>query len=128
MTRFPDWQRPKFDKNNMTKWSWLCQYHENLEIGDQTDIGAFTYINAKNKVEIGEEVQIGSHCSIYTVNTIDGTEGKVLIGKGARIGSHTIILPGVVIGENSVVGAHSLVKDDVPAGQIYGGVPARKIK
>ena len=79
-------------------------------------------------MEIGEEVQIGSHCSIYTVNTIDGTEGKVLIGQGAKIGTHTTILPGVVIGEKAVVGAHSLVKNDVPAGQIYGGVPARKIK
>lgn len=128
MSRFDNWQRPEFDQKNMTKWGWMCQHHENLKIGDQTDIGAFTYINAKEGVEIGEEVQIGSHCSIYSVNTIDETEGKVIIGKGAKIGSHTTILPGVEIGEKAVIGAHSLVKKDVPAKKIYVGVPAKELK
>ncbi len=126
--RFTNWQRPEFDQNNMTKWNWMCQHHQNLIIGKDSDIGAFSYINAKYGVEIGEEVQIGSHCSVYSENTIDNTKGKVAIGKGAKIGSHTVILPNVTIGKGAVIGAHSLVKKDVPAGEVFGGVPARKIK
>lgn len=37
-------------------------------------------------------------------------------------------MPGVTIGENAVVGAFSFVKDDVPAGETWAGVPAWPIK
>jgi len=127
MSRFTNWQKPEFDKTGKTKWHWVCQHHQNLKIGKNSDIGAFSYINAKNGVEISEEVQIGSHCSIYTVNTIDSTSGKVVIGKGAKIGSHSVVLPGVTIGEKAVVGAFSLVKKDVPAGTRVAGVTAKPL-
>lgn len=127
MTRFKNWQPPEFDEKNMTRWNWMCQDHENLKVGKNSDIGAFSYINAKNGVEIGEEVQIGSHCSIYSENTIDNTKGKVVIEKGAMIGSHSVILPNVTIGKNAVVGAFSLVKKDVPAGARVAGVTAKPL-
>jgi len=128
MSRFKNWQRPIFDQKGLTAWNWMCQHHEKLVLRENCDIGAFCYINAKYGVEIGEEVQIGSHCSIYSENTIDGTHGKVVIKKGARIGSHTVILPNVTIGEKALVGAHSLVKKDVPAGAKVAGVTAKPIR
>jgi len=128
LARFKNWQKPMFDDKNMTKWNWMCQYHENLSIKENTDIGAFTYINAKNGVIIEENVQIGSHCAIYSENTIDNTSGKVLIKKGAKVGSHTVILPGVTIGKNAIVGAQSLVKKDVANGAIVAGVTAKPLK
>ena len=128
MIRFKNWQKPSFDKKNMTEWNWMCSHYENLEIGENSDIGAFSYINAKQGVVIEEEVQIGSHCAIYSENTIDETSGKVVIKKGAKIGSHTVILPGVTIGEKAVVGAHSLVKKDIPAKSIVVGIPAKPLK
>lgn len=54
--------------------------------------------------------------------------GPVRIGKGAAIGARCTILPGVTIGENAVVGAMSLVNRDVPAGEFWAGVPARRIR
>ena len=78
------------------------------------DIGAFTYINAAHGIVIKDEVQIGSHCSVYTESTIDETTGPITIGKNARIGTHSTIMPGVKIGENAIIGAHSFVKKDVP--------------
>ena len=128
MKRFNNWQRPQFDANGITKWQWMCQYQENLNLGENTDIGAFTYINAKFGVTIEAEAQIGSHCAIYSDNTIDKTHGQVVIKKGARIGSHTVILPGVIIGKNALIGAHSLVKNDVPDNAVVAGVPAKEIK
>lgn len=127
MKRFTDWQQPSFDETGMTQWNWMCQYHENLVIGANSDVGAFTYINAKHGVVIEEEVQIGSHCAIYSDNTIDGTSGRVVIKKGAKIGSHTIILPGVTIGEGAKIGAHSLIKSDIPAKTVYAGIPAKPL-
>jgi acetyltransferase-like isoleucine patch superfamily enzyme len=127
MSRFIDWQRPQFDHNGMTKWQWLCQYQENLSLGENTDIGAFTYINAKFGVTIEADVQIGSHCSIYSHNTIDNTQGKVIIKQGAKIGSHTVILPGVTIGKNALIGAFSLVKTNVKDNAVMAGVPVKDI-
>jgi acetyltransferase-like isoleucine patch superfamily enzyme len=125
--RFRDWKYPEFDSMGMTRWSWMCQHHENLVLGEKTDIGAFTYINARYGVEIQDNVQIGSHCSIYSLSTIDDKKGKVIIKENARIGSHSIVMPGVTIGKDAVVGAMSFVTEDVPDGAVVAGVPAKII-
>ena len=112
-------------EGKLTRWNWMVQHAKNLKMGKRIDIGAFTYINARHGVVIEDGVQIGSHCSIYSVSTIDLVEGKVTLKKNCKIGSHSVILPGVTIGENSIVGALSLVKDDIPANTIAVGIPAR---
>jgi acetyltransferase-like isoleucine patch superfamily enzyme len=96
-----------------------------LELGKYTDIGAFTYINAREGVFLDEEVQIGSHCSIYSVSTIDDKTGKVHLKRNARVGSHSTVMPGVTIGENAVIGAHSFVNSDIPDNAVAYGVPAK---
>ena len=125
--RFKNWELPKFDGKNMTKWNWMCQNHNNLKLGKYVDIGAFTYINAKHGVEISDDVQIGSHCSIYSISTIDDKNGKVIIKKNARIGTHSTIMPGVTIGENSIIGAYSFVNKNVPDNTLAYGVPIKII-
>ena len=112
----------------MTKWNWMCQYKKNLKLGKNTDIGAFTYINAKCKVEIQEDVQIGSHCSIYSWSTIDNKRGKVTIKKGAKIGSHSLIMPGVTIGESTIIGAFSFVHNNIPDNVVAFGIPAKIVR
>lgn len=52
---------------------------------------------------------------------------EVNIGRFVWIGSHSIILPGVQIGDGAVIGAGSVVTKDVPALSIVGGNPARII-
>ena len=126
--RFKNWRYPEFDEKGLTKWNWMCQYRENLELNKNTDIGAFTYINAKYGVEIQENVQVGSHCSIYSLSTIDNKQGKVTIKKNAKIGSHSLIMPGITIGENSTVGAFSFVNEDIPDNVTAFGVPAKVVK
>lgn len=106
----------------------MVQHNDKLVLGKRTDIGAFTYINAKYGVEIEDEVQIGSHCSIYSVSTIDGKAGKVILKKNCKLGSHSVVMPGITIGENSVVGAFSFVNKDIPDNSIAIGVPARIVK
>ncbi len=128
MNRFDKWEKPEIKEGELTKYNWMVQHCENLKLGDKTDIGAFTYINAKNGVIIEEGVQVGSHCSIYSVSTIDDKEGRVCLRKGCKIGSHSVIMPGVTIGEKVVIGAFSFVNKDVPAGATAVGVPVRVIK
>ena len=126
--RFENWKQPEIEEGKLTKWNWMVQHKDNLKLGKNTDIGAFTYINAKNGVEIEENVQIGSHCSIYSESTIDDKKGKIILKKNARIGSHSVIMPGVTVGENSIIGAFSFVNKDVPDNVIALGIPAKIVK
>lgn len=126
--RFSNWKKPDVEHGKLTQYNWLVQNPENLELGFRTDIGAFTYINAKNGVTLEDEVQIGSHCSIYSTSTIDNKDAPVVLKRNCRIGSHSVVLPGVTIGENTVVGAMSLVNKDLPANVLAFGTPAKIIK
>lgn len=126
-TRFPKWKYPKIPEGKPTKYNWLVQYKKNFKLGKYTDIGAFTYINAKYTVVIESEVQIGSHCAIYSHSTIDDKKGRVVLKKGCKIGSHTVITPGVTVGENAVIGANSFVNQDIPANSLAFGTPAKVI-
>lgn len=122
------------------------------EIGDGTQIGAFVEI--QKGVKVGRKCRIQSHsflCEGVTLEddvyighgvvfindnnpTVKKTHNKtwilekVLVRKGAVIGSNTTILGGVVIGEGAVVGAGSVVTKNVSAGITVVGNPAKKIK
>lgn len=126
--RFKSWKSPKIQEGKLTKYNWLVQNKQNLKLGYKTDIGAFTYINAKKGVVIEDYVQIGSHCSIYSVSTIDNKEGKIILKKNCKIGAHSIIMPGIIVGENSIVGAFTFVNKNIPANVVAFGVPVKIIR
>jgi acetyltransferase-like isoleucine patch superfamily enzyme len=126
--RFDNWQPPEIEHGKLTKYNWMVQHPEGLSLGQHTDIGAFTYINAKHGVRIEPDVQIGSHCSIYSVSTIDDKAAPVTLKRNCRIGTHSTIMPGVTIGENAVIGAHSFVNRDIPANCTAYGIPAKAVR
>jgi acetyltransferase-like isoleucine patch superfamily enzyme len=126
--RFDNWQFPQIEEAKLTKYHWVVQNLDGLEIGSKTDIGAFTYINAKYGVIIEDFVQIGSHCSLYSVSTIDNKEGKIILRENCKIGSHSTIMPNVTVGKNSIIGAHSLVLFDIPDNVVAFGVPAKVVR
>jgi len=126
--RFEDWKKPEIGEGKLTKWNWMVQNKDGLKLGEKTDIGSFTYINAKYGIEIQDEVQIGSHCSIYSESTIDNKKGKIILKKNCKIGSHSVIMPNVTVGKNSIVGAFSFVNRDIPDNVVAVGVPAKVIK
>jgi acetyltransferase-like isoleucine patch superfamily enzyme len=126
--RFKKWEHPIIEEGKLTKYNWMVQHKDRLKLGYKTDIGAFTYINAKNGVTIEDHVQIGSHCAIYSISTIDEKEGPICLRKNCRIGSHSVVMPGVTVGENSVVGAFSFVNKDIPSNAVAFGVPAKVVQ
>ncbi len=129
MTRFKNWKKPKIEEGKLTKYNWLVQNKQNLKLGRNIDIGAFTYINAKEGVVIEDYVQIGGGCKVYSMDTISNKKGKVILKKNCKIGANSVILPNTTVGENSVVGACSVVKHgtNISANEIWAGVPAEKI-
>lgn len=122
------------------------------EIGDETQIGAFVEI--QKGVKVGKRCRIQSHsflCEGVTIEddvfighgvmfindnnpTVEKTRNKtwilekVLVKKGAVIGSNSTILGGVVIGEGAVVGAGAIVTKNVPRGTTVVSNPAKRLK
>lgn len=128
MDRFENWEYPLIEEGKPTKYNWIVQHKEKLQLGWKTDIGAYTYINALYGVIIEDLVQIGSHCSIYSVSTIDEKKGQVILKRNCKIGTHSVIMPGVTVGKNAVIGAFSFVNRDVPDNTVAAGVPVQVIK
>lgn len=128
MSRFKNWAQPTFDETGLTKWNWMCQHPENLKMGKNVDVGAFSYLNAEYGIDIEENVQVGSHVSIYSVSTIDDKKGKVTIKKNAKIGTHSVIMPNVTVGENAIIGAFSFVNKNVPDNALVAGIPIKTLQ
>lgn len=122
------WKKPLIEDGKLTEFNYIVQYSENLKLGKNFDIGTFTYINAQFDVEISDHVQIGSHCSIYSNSTIDSKKGKVILKKYCKIGTHSTIMPNVIVGENSIIAAYSFVTKNIPDNELWGGIPAQLIK
>jgi acetyltransferase-like isoleucine patch superfamily enzyme len=128
MERFKNWKKPIIKEGKLTKYNWMVQNVKNFELGSQTDIGAFSYFNAKNGIVIEDQVQIGSHVSVYSASTIDKKNGKVILRKNCKIGAHSTIMPGVTVGENSIIGAHSFINKSIPKNVVAVGAPVKVIR
>jgi acetyltransferase-like isoleucine patch superfamily enzyme len=123
---FPNgWHPPVIVHNKPTEWQWTVLHPEALTLGNHTDIGAYTLIHAGAGCIIEDDVQIGNHCSLMSIDTISNKHGPIVIRKGAKIGMHSAIMPGIPVGEGAIVGAFSFVNKDIPAGETWYGVPAQ---
>ena len=119
------WKKPVIIHNELTKYNYIVQYPENLTLGKNFDIGTFTYINSHFGVEIEDDVQIGSHCSIYSHSTIDKKKGPIILKQNCKIGTHSTIMPNVIVGKNSIVAAYSFVTKNIPDNELWSGIPAK---
>ncbi|GAB4219970.1 MAG: hypothetical protein Fur009_8440 [Candidatus Microgenomates bacterium] len=106
---------------------------KNIKIGDDTIIGENVILDGRDKIEIGNHVDIASEVMIYNsehdVNSEDfkAINAPVIIEDYVFIGPRAIILPGVKIGKGAVVAAAAVVTKDVPPYAIVAGVPAKII-
>ena len=126
--RFVTWTRPEIMDGVPTEYGWVVRHPQMLSLGLYTDIGYSTFIQAQYGITIGDYAQIGAHCSLYTISTIDGKAGRIHIGKWACIGAGSVVMPGVTVGDGAIVGALSFVNRSIPAGQVWGGNPIHYLK
>jgi len=90
---------------------------------DDTVIGENTKID--NLVQIAHNVRIGRNC-VMAAHT--GISGSVSIGDGSQFGGRAGVADHVTIGAGARVGAAAGVMKDIPAGETWGGMPARPIR
>lgn len=108
----------------------------NIWIGKGAIIGDNSILDGRNGIKIGDNVVFASNVRIWTeqhdhrdpwFRCETQEHGPVVIDDRAWIGSHTVILHSVHIGEGAVVAAGAVVTHDVPPYTIVGGIPAKKI-
>ena len=88
-------------------------------LGD-TMIGDFSKID--NLVQIGHNTVIGKGCAFAAMSGISGScriGDNVLLGGQVGVGDH------VAIGDGAIIYACSALMKDVPAGETWGGAPAK---
>ena len=86
-----------------------------------------TSINPKG-IHIGEYTRITGGVLILAHDACRRLKVDTYIGKNCFIGTRSIILPGIKIGDNVVIGAGSVVTKDVPSNCIVAGNPAKIIR
>jgi bifunctional UDP-N-acetylglucosamine pyrophosphorylase/glucosamine-1-phosphate N-acetyltransferase len=96
---------------------------KNSYIGPETDMHHFSYVG---DATLGERVNIGA--GTITCNYDGVRKNRTIIGNGAFIGSDTMLVAPVTVGEHATTGAGSVVTHDVPPGTVVAGVPARILR
>ena len=127
----------------------FCVIFPSCTIGENCNICANVLI--ENDVRVGNNVTIKSGVQLWDGVTVEDNVfigpnmtftndrfprskqypeafARTVVKKGASIGANATILPGVTIGENAMNGAGSVVTKDVPAGEVWVGNPARRMR
>lgn len=108
-----------------------------LRIGKGTIIGDNAILDARCGLTMGENVNLSSNVSIYTLQhdhrdpyfRCNETQKKMSVEIDDRVwlGSNVIVLPGVHIGEGAVCCAGCVVTKDIPPYSVVAGIPAKKV-
>ncbi len=108
-------------------------------IGENSGIGAFSFIGGAGGVIIGKDVIMGQRVSFHSENHNIGnlklpireqgvTRQGITIEDNCWIGANVVFLDGSYVCSGSVVGAGSVVRGQIPRNSVIAGVPAKIIR
>ncbi len=127
---------PRLLRPKILRWVG-CKVGKNVFIGSRVSIDS----GYANRIIIEDNVHIAGH-SILLCHQRDLSHyykgddysklgykiEKIILKKGCLIGTKSLIMPGVTIGEGAIVGAYSLVTKDIPPWTIATGRPAKVVR
>lgn len=112
---------------------------EGLRLGDNSNIGPYSWIGCSGYIEIGSNVMMGPRVSLLAENhNFASTElpmkdqgvtrGAIVIEDDCWLGANCSVLSNVRIGRGAVIATGAVVTKDVPPFSVVAGVPAKVIK
>lgn len=112
-----------------------------LSLGNRVVIGSGANIRAAGgSITLGDNVLIAQNVSLIAANhsldrnsvfrdaAWDEQRTGICIAENVWLGSNSIVLPGTSIGKNSVIAAGAVVSGQIPSDEIWGGIPARRLR
>lgn len=113
-----------------------CDIGTNIHLGRAPRINYDCVFLDTADIWIGDHVMIAPRVNIVTPShdfppeerrRVKTVARPVRIGDDVWIGTAATILPGVTVGDGAIIGAGAVVTRDVPAGEKWAGVPARRL-
>ncbi len=111
-----------------------------LRFGDDVFIGRGCEFNIRQAISVGAHGLIASGCrfidhdhgfsdrTVPMARQADGAEAAIAIAEDVWIGANVVVLKGVTIGRGAIIAAGAVLTTSVGAYEIWGGVPARKLR
>lgn len=115
-----------------------------VTIGDYTHVSSFCHVNGGGgKVIIGEHVALASGAKIIGGSNTEGglsmsaaspvdiqhvERTTTQIDDFAFLGTNSVVLPGVHVHRGAILAAGGVATKDIPQWEIWGGVPAKKLR
>jgi bifunctional UDP-N-acetylglucosamine pyrophosphorylase/glucosamine-1-phosphate N-acetyltransferase len=111
-----------------------ARIEDDAELGNYAEVKASTigartmmhHMSYVGDAEIGADTNIGA--GTITCNYDGQNKHRTTVGRGVFIGSDTMLIAPVTLGDEARTGAGSVVNRDVAPGQLVVGVPARPIR
>ncbi len=126
------------EQNVFFKFDGIFSEGKSIIINNNVFIGFNYEFNINNKLEIGSNSLIGSgskfidHDHGMSKNSLMKDQpcpsATIKLEEDVWLGCNVVVLKGVHIGQGSIVAAGSVVNKSIPEYEIWGGIPAKKIK
>jgi acetyltransferase-like isoleucine patch superfamily enzyme len=105
----------------------------NISVGDHTTIHRKVLLDDRGEIVIGSRVSISDYANIYShQHDIEDIErvtcNRTVVGDGARLTYHAVVLSGTSVGKNAMVGTMGVVTRPVPDHHINVGIPAKSVR
>jgi acetyltransferase-like isoleucine patch superfamily enzyme len=122
----------------LNRYAILQSGRGSLTLGNRVEINNYAIVNGAGGLQIGDGSMIGPGAKLisYQHGIAAGTPIQqqpnqtrpITIGQDVWVGANAVVLAGVTIGNGAVIGAGAVVTTDVPANEIWVGVPARRLR
>ena len=109
-----------------------------IRIGNDVFVGRGVEFNISGGLDVGNDALIAAGCVFVDhdhgtdpnlpMNVQPNKVKPITVGPNAWLGANCVVLKGVTIGPGAIVGAGSVVTKSIPAGEIWAGAPARRLK
>lgn len=128
------------DRNRIDRGVRILAANEaKITLADGVRIGLYSVLNGGDSISVGTKSLISGF--VYLQTSMHGFKNKELLvqdqgydhapielGEDCWLGTHVVILPGVVLGKGVVVGGNAVVNKSFDNHRVVGGIPAKEIK